>query len=44
MLGRDYPRDWLAIDHSEGSPEDAAESMIRALGSAGPDASPAWSV
>jgi hypothetical protein len=32
MLDRDYTRDWLAIDKSDGSPEDAAESVIRALG------------
>ena len=28
MLGRDYPRDWLAIDHSDGWLEDAAESVM----------------
>jgi len=32
MLGRDYPRDWLAIDHSDGWPEDAAESVTHDLG------------
>jgi hypothetical protein len=32
MLGRPYTRDWLAIDNSDGSPADAAEAVIRALG------------
>jgi hypothetical protein len=36
MLGRAYTRDWPAIDNSDGSPEDAAEAVIRALGISAP--------
>jgi hypothetical protein len=36
MLGRPYTRHWPAIDNSDGSPEDAAEAVIRALGISAP--------
>ena len=36
MLGRPYTSGWLVIDNSDGSPEDAAETVIRALGIRGP--------
>jgi hypothetical protein len=36
MLGRPYTSDWSAIDNSDGSPEDAAEAVIRALGLSAP--------
>ena len=36
MLGRPYTSDWSAIDNSDGSPEDAAEAVIRALGISAP--------
>lgn len=32
MLGRPYTRDWLTIDNSAGSPEEAAAAIIRGLG------------
>jgi gluconate kinase len=35
MLGRPYTSDWLAIDNSDASPEDAADAVIRALGISG---------
>jgi hypothetical protein len=31
MLGGPYTRDWLVIDNSDGSPEDAADAVIRGL-------------
>jgi predicted kinase len=36
MLGRPYTSDWLAIDNSDASPEDAADAVSRALGISAP--------